>query len=57
MADRNGKFKFVNNLFYKYMNEEENISRFKIFISELLKDQKIKEEAMEEITELKTRKI
>ncbi len=35
------------------MDEGKNISRFKIFISELLKDQNIREEAMEEITELK----
>lgn len=35
--DRNGKFKNINDIFYKNIAKNINISRFKIFITELLK--------------------
>ncbi|WP_018150852.1 SIR2 family protein [Leeia oryzae] len=51
--DRNGKFKIINDKFYENMESGKHISRFKIYISELLSKLEIKEEKQEEIAELK----
>lgn len=53
LADRYGKFKDINDLFYESMLEGKNYSRFKIYISRLLGDIDFKEGMGEEITELK----
>nr|WP_320147755.1 SIR2 family protein [uncultured Anaeromusa sp.] len=52
-ADRNGKFKDVNDVFYENMKNGSNISRFKIYMAKLLSDISFKEEKREEIAELK----
>lgn len=49
--DRNGKFKHINDLFYENMGKNKNISRFKLYISEILK--KLEYKNTNEITELK----
>lgn len=51
--NRNGKFKHINDIFYENMKKGLNISRFKLYIANLLKDIKIKNEVVTEITELK----
>lgn len=52
--NRNGKFKYINDEFYKKMEEEEiNTSRFKIYISLLFQELTLKDEMHEEITALK----
>lgn len=51
--DRNGKFKEINDVFYSKMEQGVNLSRFKIYITQLLSTPSIKEDKMEEITELK----
>lgn len=51
--DRNGKFKYINDIFYDKMKCGQNISRFKIYISELLKPLEINDEKQTEIKELK----
>lgn len=51
--NRNGKFKGVNDLFYEYMNKGINLSRFKIYICECLKNIEPKESKKREIAELK----
>ncbi len=53
MADKNGHFKVVNDIFYSNMNNEINLSRFKIYISNILSTIELKEEMREEIAELK----
>ncbi|EPB9671473.1 SIR2 family protein [Yersinia enterocolitica] len=56
-TERNGKFEEINNIFYDSMAQGVPRSRFKIYISELLKDLKYKEWMLDEIAELKkTRK-
>ena len=40
--NRNGKFKHINDIFYENMKKGLNISRFKLYIANLLKDIKIK---------------
>lgn len=50
--DRNGKFKSVNDEFYENVKKGVNISRFKLFITDLLSNYEIKEEKKSEITEL-----
>lgn len=56
-TDRNGKFKEVNDIFYKNMAIDINISRLKIFISSLLNSSKLRSDTEKEIAELKrTRK-
>ena len=55
--DRNGKFKAINDRFYKLMSEGKQVSRFKLFIAELLSDSTEKSSMQEEIAEFKkTRK-
>ena len=51
--DRNGKFQNINDEFYKKMKDGVNLSRFKIYISEVLKSLDFKEEMKGEISELK----
>lgn len=51
--DRNGKFKDINDLFYERMRYGTKLSRLKIYIAKLLSDITIKDEAAEEISELK----
>jgi hypothetical protein len=50
--DRNGKFKEINDLFYNNIEKGINISRFKLFITQLLKNYSLKEEKKEEVIEL-----
>ncbi|KYG33628.1 SIR2 family protein [Priestia endophytica] len=50
--DRNGKFKRINDLFYKNIGNNISISRFKLFITELLSNYSIKPEKKDEIAEL-----
>ncbi|MCU8149819.1 SIR2 family protein [Vibrio vulnificus] len=52
-ADRNGKFKHINDMFYAEMENDNNLSRFKIYISQLLTELKYRPERMDEIAELK----
>lgn len=51
--DRDGKFKNINDRFYQSMKEGINLSRFKIFISDILSSLEIKEEKQEELELLK----
>lgn len=51
LADRNGKFKEINDLFYSNMEKGINISRFKLYISEIFKELKYRDNS--EIVELK----
>lgn len=51
--DRNGKFKHINDTFYNKMEEGKNISRFKIYISELFSNLDFKEEKLDELNDLK----
>lgn len=51
--NRDGKFKDVNDIFYREMDEENNLSRFKIHISQLLSQLDYREEMADEIAELK----
>lgn len=51
--DRHGKFKEINDIFYREMENENNLSRFKIYISQLVGTLSYKEEKKEEIAELK----
>lgn len=54
--ERHGKFEKINDIFFEKMDDEINISRFKIYITELLKDIKIKDSMVEEIESLKQAK-
>lgn len=51
--DRDGKFKNINDRFYESMRNGLNLSRFKIFISDILSSLEIKEEKQEELELLK----
>lgn len=51
--DRNGKFKEVNDIFYQQMAVDNNLSRLKIYIAQLLEDLGFRDENKEEIVELK----
>lgn len=51
--DRNGKFKHINDIFYDNMQKGINVSRFKIYISELFSSLDFKEEMAEELKDLK----
>lgn len=52
-SDRHGKFEYINDLFYANMKNGINISRFKLYLADLLKEVKIRELALPEIAELK----
>lgn len=54
--NRRGKFEYINNIFYDYMSKGINISRFKLYIADLLKDTTIKKSMNLEIAELKKAK-
>lgn len=57
VSDRHGKFKYINDRFYELMTNNKNVSRFKLYISDLLSDYAQKEAMQEEIAEFKkTRK-
>ena len=47
--DRDGQFKDINDEFYRLMEKDQNVSRFKIYISKLLLDTNLKEDKREEI--------
>lgn len=51
--NRNGKFKHINDLFYENMKNGVNISRFKLYISDLLSSAEVKDSVLPEIVELK----
>ena len=51
--DRNGKFKEINDIFYENMKKDINLSRFKIYISQLLSNLEYKDDKLDEIIELK----
>lgn len=53
LSDRNGKFKVINDAFYKNMENGVNFSRFKIYVSSLLSSIEVKNEMSEEVSELK----
>lgn len=53
MADRNGKFSFVNDRFYQGMELGERISRFKIYVAHVLSISNYKNKYMDEIPEIK----
>jgi hypothetical protein len=50
--DRNGKFKEINDIFYKKMSEGVSLSRFKIYICNLFSELKYKSETSDELKEL-----
>lgn len=51
--DRDGRFKGINDIFYENMEQERNISRFKLYISEMLKEYTLKTDKQDEIAEFK----
>lgn len=56
--NRHGKFEYINDIFYENMQKGINISRFKLYLADLLRTAEIKESALDEIAELKkARKI
>lgn len=52
-ADRNGKFKDVNDIFYENMKKSVNLSRLKIYISRILSEIEYDDSMLDEIKELK----
>jgi flavodoxin len=50
--ERNGRYKDINDIFYRKMEENINISRFKIHIAQLLANDEIKDDVKSEIDEL-----
>jgi hypothetical protein len=52
-SDRNGDFRIINDKFYENMENGINVSRFKLYISQLLSDYVIKDSKKEEVSELK----
>ena len=51
--NRHGKFEYINDIFYENMQKGINISRFKLYLADLLRTAEIKESALDEIAELK----
>lgn len=51
--DREGAFKEINDQFYENMKYDVNISRFKLYISQLLSQYKVRSSQVNEISELK----
>mgnify|MGYP004524981677 FL=1 len=51
--DRNGKFKEINDEFFKLMEQNNNTSRLKIYISKILNDLTLKEEMNPELEKMK----
>lgn len=54
--DRNGDFKEINDIFYQYMSQGVTLSRFKIYISNILSNLEYRDDAQEEIKEIKKAK-
>jgi hypothetical protein len=52
--DRNGKFKSVNDRFFEAMRNKQNLSRFKIYITDLVRQHNIRPEMETEIKAFKT---
>lgn len=52
-ANRHGKFEHINDVFYENMSKGINISRFKLYLADLLRDITIKDSALAEIAEFK----
>ncbi|MDA1876448.1 SIR2 family protein [Bacillus toyonensis] len=52
-SDRDGEFKEINDQFYENMAKQIHISRFKLYISQLLSNYKVKDSQIHEISELK----
>lgn len=50
--DRNGKFKHLNDIFYENMTNGTNISRFKLYISEILSDTELRDGVATELASL-----
>lgn len=53
MADRNGSFKAINDIFYEEMGKNNNLSRFKIYIGQIFSAIDVRNEKVEELAELK----
>nr|WP_319217755.1 SIR2 family protein [uncultured Trichococcus sp.] len=53
IMNRDGKFKFVNDIYYKHMENNSHISRFKIYLSELFSSMVYRESKSEELLKLK----
>ncbi|MBT0074521.1 SIR2 family protein [Vibrio alginolyticus] len=51
--NRDGKFKEINDIFYREMEKENFLSRFKIYISQLVSELDYKEDKRDELAELK----
>ena len=51
--NRTGKFKYINDIFYQKMRENIKVSRFKLYIAELMKELTFKEAFETELMELK----
>ena len=51
--ERNGKFKGINDVFYREMESENYLSRFKIYISELVENLDYKSDMRDELSEMK----
>jgi hypothetical protein len=51
--DRNGPFKNINDMFYANAEKQITISRFKLYISEILKNYSIRASQIQEVNELK----
>lgn len=52
-AERDGKFKHINDIFYENMAKNINLSRFKIYIAELFSNMDFKDEMSVELKDLK----
>ena len=53
IKNRKGRFEKINDIFYENMEKDVNLSRFKIYISEILNTIEYKEDKIHEISELK----
>lgn len=51
--DRNGKFKTINDRFFENMKKGNNFSRFKIYLSDILKNIEFKTDKVEELSAFK----
>ena len=54
IADRNGKFKEINDVFYEEMGKGKKLSRLKIYISKLLSSLETKDDMEDEISDFKS---
>lgn len=53
IVDRNGKFKHINDRFFKNMQDGINCSRFKLYVSELLEKLEYRNDIKDELIQLK----